>query len=221
MGTRIDWQVSALGFGCMRLPSKKKLFLKSIDEPEAIKTIRYAIDNGVNYIDTAYNYHLGKSEILVGKALKDGYRDKVHLVTKLPMFFVRSTGDVEKLCTKQLKKLQTDYLDLYLFHSMNRGHMMKLKELNLIPEMEKLKERGLIKHIGFSFHDDFATFKEMIDLYDGWDAVQIQMNYMDTTNQATIQGLEYAASKVLHGGLPERCQDPPQLLDHQPARREQ
>ena len=91
MGNNIDWEGSALGFGCMRLPTKKKIFLKVVDEPEAIKIIRYAIDHGVNYVDTAWGYHNGKSEIVVGKALKDGYREKVHLVNKMS-----ALGDSER-----------------------------------------------------------------------------------------------------------------------------
>ncbi|HME55129.1 MAG TPA: aldo/keto reductase [Candidatus Lokiarchaeia archaeon] len=196
MGSRIDWTegVSALGFGCMRLPTKKTLFIKKIDEPEAIKIIRHAIDNGVNYVDTAYMYHGGKSEIVVGKALKEGYREKVHLVTKLPVGKVKSANDVEKLCREQLAKLQTSCLDIYLFHGLNKNAFQKVKDLNLIDEMEKLKAAGLIKHYGFSFHDNLQVFKEIIDFHD-WDACQIQYNYLDQDSQATTQGLEYAASK--------------------------
>ncbi len=198
MGRKIPWEASALGFGCMRFPSKKFLgFIKKVNEPEAIRILRYAIDNGVNYVDTAYGYHAGKSEVIVGKALQDGYRQKVHLVTKLPIWKVKAAGDVEKYCREQLAKLQTDYLDIYLFHGLNKGRLQQVKDLKLIPEMEKLKEKGLIKHFGFSFHDNFQVFKEIVDYYDGWDACQVQWNYLDQDTQATTKGLEYAASKGL------------------------
>lgn len=227
MGSRIDWEVSALGFGAMRLPVKKTLFLKKIDEPEAIKIIRHAIDNGVNYVDTAYMYHGGKSEIVVGKALLDGYRDKVHLVTKLPVGKVKATSDVEKFCREQLAKLQTSYLDIYLFHGLNKNAFQKVKDLNLIEEMEKLKTAGLIKHFGFSFHDSFQVFKEIIDAYD-WDACQIQYNYLDQDTQATTQGLEYAGSKgiaviimePLKGGrLANPTPEVKEILDKAPVKR--
>ncbi len=190
----LDWEVSALGFGCMRLPTKKSLFWKSVDVPEAIRIIRHAIDHGVNYVDTAWGYHAGKSESVVGLALKDGYRDKVHLVTKLPMWRVRKTTDVDYFLTKQLQRLQTDHLDIYLFHGMNKKRFEQLKELQLIKRMEEAKASGRIKHIGFSFHDPYPIFKEIIDYY-SWDMCQIQYNYVDQDTQATTRGLEYAASK--------------------------
>ncbi|MBD3352889.1 MAG: 4Fe-4S dicluster domain-containing protein [Candidatus Lokiarchaeota archaeon] len=197
MGKKIDWKASALGFGCMRLPRKKFLwFFKKVDEEEAIKIIRYAIDNGVNYIDTAHPYHGGKSELIVGKALKDGYRDKVKLVTKLPMWKVKKREDYDKFLNEQLEKLQTDHLDIYLFHSMNKKHFQTLKDLELIEKMEEAKKEGKIKYYGFSFHDSLEVFKEIIDYHD-WAVCQIQYNYMDaaTDFQAGTEGLKYAASK--------------------------
>jgi hypothetical protein len=223
----LDWEVSALGFGCMRLPTKKKFgFLSAVDEPEAIKMLHHAIDNGVNYVDTAYMYHNGKSEVVVGKALQ-GYREKVHLVTKLPMGKVKSPDDVDKLLCEQLKKLKTDHLDIYLFHGLNKKTFELLKSLDLMKKMEAAKASGKINHIGFSFHDNFDTFKEIIDYY-AWDACQVQMNYMDVENQATMKGLKYAASKgigviimePLRGG---RLADPPdevkKLFDEAPVKR--
>ncbi len=116
----LDWEVSALGFGCMRLPPRKINRLRA-ETDESIQLIRHGIDQGINYIDTAWPYHLGDSERIVGEALKDGYRERVHLVTKLPMFVVRRTEDFDRYLNSQLEKLQTDYLDIYLFHSMNAG----------------------------------------------------------------------------------------------------
>lgn len=195
MGKKIPWESSALGFGCMRFPSKKILgFIKKVDEAETIRILRHAIGNGVNYVDTAYGYHMGKSEVIVGKALQGGYRQKVHLVTKLPIWKVKAASDVEKYCREQLNKLQTDHLDIYLFHGLNKDRFKKVKELGLVTAMEKIKEKGLIKHFGFSFHDNFQVFKEIIDYHD-WDAVQIQWNYLDQDTQATTKGLEYAAGK--------------------------
>ena len=189
----LDWEVSALGFGCMRLPSRR-FSLMGIDLEESKRIIRYGIDRGVNYLDTAWFYNLGESEKVLGEILKDGYREKVKLVTKLPMPLVRKTEDFERFLNDQLERLQTDYLDIYLFHSMNAGAFEKLKRLGLINKMEEARHKGLIRHIGFSFHDTYPVFKEIVDYYD-WDMVQIQYNYMDTCLQATTEGLEYASSK--------------------------
>ena len=196
----LDWEVSALGFGAMRLPTKEIVDEETnekkvkIDEDKAIHILRYAIDNGVNYIDTAWPYHGGESEIVVGKALKDGYREKVKLVTKLPVWLIKKEEDFDFFLNKQLEKLQTDHLDLYLFHSLKTRLFETVKKFNLIKKMEDAKEKGLIKHIGFSFHDSYEVFKEIIDYYD-WDAAQIQHNYLDIDYQATTKGLKYAASK--------------------------
>ncbi|HMF33304.1 MAG TPA: aldo/keto reductase [Candidatus Lokiarchaeia archaeon] len=190
----LDWEVSALGFGCMRLPTRKVLFWKSIDVPEAVRIIRHAIDAGVNYVDTAFGYHGGKSEIVVGKALQDGYRAKVCLATKLPMWRVKKTEDFDFYLGKQLQRLQTDHIDFYLFHGLNQEHFKKVKDLNLFQKMEEARDSGRIKHICFSFHDSFAAFKEIIDAFP-WDMAQVQYNYLDQNTQATTAGLEYAASK--------------------------
>jgi len=195
----LDWDVSVLGFGAMRLPTKQVKDDKTgeiknvVEEDEAIKMIRYAIDNGVNYIDTAYPYHGGESEVVVGKALKDGYREKVHLTTKLPMWMVKKTDDFDEFLKQQIKRLQTNP-DIYLFHGLNKERLEKLKNLNLIEKMEQAKAKGLIKHIGFSFHDSYEVFKEIIDFYN-WDCCQIQFNYLDIGYQAGTKGLEYAGSK--------------------------
>jgi predicted aldo/keto reductase-like oxidoreductase len=189
----LDWEVSALGFGCMRLPSRKINRLRA-DTESSIKIIRHGIDMGINYIDTAWYYHLGDSEKILGEALKGGYREKVHLVTKLPIHVVRKREDFDQYLSKQLKRLQTDYLDGYIFHGINKGSFNKIKDLGLIGEMEKAKNKGLIKHIGFSFHDTYPVFKEIIDYYN-WDIVQIQYNYIDTRFQAATEGLNYAHSK--------------------------
>ena len=190
-------EVSALGFGCMRFPVVEGDGDK-IDEAKSIEMIRYAIDNGVNYLDTAFFYHGGNSERLVGKALKDGYRKLAYLATKLPLGNVNCEEDVERIFNEQLEKLDTDYIDFYLLHAVNNDSWdNRVVKYDIMPKLEKLKAEGKIKHIGFSFHDDLWVFKKVIDAYDGFEFCQIQLNYIDVDYQAGIEGLEYAASKGL------------------------
>ncbi|MHA1729624.1 MAG: aldo/keto reductase [Promethearchaeota archaeon] len=200
MGKKIDWDVSALGFGAMRLPTleveidgeKKNV----IDEKQSIAMIRYAIDHGVNYVDTAWMYMDNKSEELVGRALQDGYREKVHLVSKSPIGqgFVQKEEDFDKILNTQLERLQTEYLDIYLLHGLSKASFNKVKELNIMKKMEQAKSEGKIKYMGFSFHDSFKTFKKIIDYYD-WDVCQLQYNYLDVDFQAGTQGVKYASEK--------------------------
>jgi len=193
---KLDWKVSALGFGAMRLPILNGDAAK-INEAEATKMIRYAIDHGVNYVDTAYVYHRGNSETLLGKILKDGYREKIKLTSKMPSWLVKSEEDMDKYLDEQLSKLQVDHLDFYLLHGLGKQGWQKLKDLNVLKWAEKKMDEGKFKHLGFSFHDEFEIFKQIIDSYDGWTVCQIQYNYMDEQYQAGTKGLEYAASKGL------------------------
>jgi uncharacterized protein len=190
----LDWEVSALGIGCMRFPTKGSP--ADINENEAIRMVRHAIDNGVNYVDTAYFYHGGNSEIVVGKALQDGYREKVKLATKLPVGNVKGPEDYDRLLNEQLGKLQTDHIDFYLFHGINRDSWRnKVLKFGLLEKAEAAREDGRIRHIGFSFHGAHEEFMEIIDGYDKWEFCQIQYNYMDIENQAGTKGLKHAASK--------------------------
>jgi len=193
---KLNIAISALGFGLMRLPAIDNDNSK-IDEAEAIRMIRYAIDNGVNYIDTAWPYHGGNSEIVAGKALKDGYREKTFLATKLPTWLINEKEDMDKYLNEQLKKLQTDYIDFYLLHALDKSKWENMKRVDALSWAEKKKQEGKIRHIGFSFHDEYPVFQEIVDYYDKWDFCQIQYNYIDIDVQAGEKGLKYAASKGL------------------------
>lgn len=192
--TSEKWQCSVLGFGCMRLPVFDNV--KDIDEEQATSMLRYAIQNGINYIDTAYPYHGGNSEVFLGKALKDGLRNKVKLVTKMPSWLINSEKDFDQYFNEQLERLQTDYIDIYLLHAMNRNRFALLKSLNVFEWLEKAKKNGKIRSIGFSFHDDYDAFIEIVDAYP-WDVCQIQYNLMDVNANPGKAGLEYAHAKGL------------------------
>ena len=183
-------ELSILGFGCMRLPMKGA----SIDEEKAIKLIRDAADRGVNYFDTAYPYHGGKSEPLLGKALADGYRERVKIATKLPQFIINSLERAKKIFDTQLERLNTSYIDYYLLHMLSdKAGFERIKELGIMDWLEQLKKEGKIKNLGFSFHGVKAGFEELVQAYE-WDFCQIQYNYLDENNQAGRSGLELAHS---------------------------
>lgn len=185
-----DKPVSLLGFGCMRFPTTED---GKIDRVRAAAMLNRAHEMGVNYYDTAFPYHEGESELVVGEVLKDWPRDSYFLTSKLPVWMVKTREDAEKIFKQQLEKLQQDYLDLYLLHAMDKSRFEEMEAAGVIDFMFELKEKGLIKNVGFSFHDEYATFEKWIQARP-WDAVQIQFNYMDTENQAGVKGLELAES---------------------------
>ncbi|MDR2695895.1 MAG: aldo/keto reductase [Deltaproteobacteria bacterium] len=194
--------VSILGFGCMRLPVAGP-DPSCIDEAPAIAMIRKAIDRGVNYVDTAWPYHgakgftdPGASEPLVGKALAGGYREKTKLATKLPTWLVKTRADMNRFLDLQLKRLQTSCIDFYLAHTLNARYWEAMQRADLAGFFAEARKDGRIRYAGFSFHDRFAVFQEIVEGYD-WDFAQIQYNYLDQAYQAGAEGLRLAARKGL------------------------
>ena len=185
-------ELSILGFGCMRLSTKEG----HIDEERAAAQVRYAIDRGVNYIDTAWTYHEGESERFLGRALRDGYRERMKLATKLPSFLVRSREDMDRFLEAQLEKLQTDHIDYYLMHTLTGPLWGRLDALGARDFLDRAKANGKIVNAGFSFHGLGADFAPIVDAYP-WECCLIQYNYLDEESQAGTRGLEYAASKGL------------------------
>lgn len=192
-------QVSLLGFGCMRFPMKDG----EIDKKASTEMMTYAIKNGVNYIDTAYPYHDGKSELFVKEIIGKLDRDSFFLADKLPIWDCKSKEDVNRIFNEQLKKCGVEYFDFYLIHAVNKERIKTVKELDLFQTLEQYKAEGKIRNIGFSFHDDLEAFKLWVDLYD-WDFCQIQLNYMDVKHQQGMKGYEILTQK----GIPVIIMEP-------------
>jgi predicted aldo/keto reductase-like oxidoreductase len=193
---KLDWKPSALGFGTMRLPIIGE-DPSAIDEQQAITMLRAGIDGGINYVDTAYPYHGGKSETLVGKALQEGYRAKVHLATKMPSWLIESQADMTARFEEQLQRMQTDHVEFYLLHALDAGRWHKLRDAGVLEWVHERIREGRIGHLGFSFHDTNTVFREIIDAYQEWTFCQIQYNFLDEETQAGTDGLHYAASRGL------------------------
>lgn len=185
---KLGVEISLLGFGCMRFPVTKE---GKIDEPLAQKMLDTAIAAGVNYIDTAYPYHNGESEPFVGRALKKYDRKSFYLATKLPVWLVHSVEDADRIFEEQLERLQTDYVDFYLLHALNKSSWETAVKNGVVEYCEKLKAEGRIKYLGFSFHDSYEVFEEILHARD-WDFCQIQLNYMDAEEQAGLEGYRLA-----------------------------
>lgn len=193
---KTNFKPSALGFGCMRFPQLPGEG-NEVDEVEATRMVRYAIDQGVNYVDTAWPYHGGQSEVLVGKILQDGYREKVALATKMPSWLIEKVEDFDYYFSAQLERLQTDHIDFYLLHALNQKHWDNYLNLKVFDWVEKQMVDGKIRHIGFSFHDEYPVFERILTGYDHWDFCQIQYNYMDVDYQAGLRGLKMASESGL------------------------
>jgi len=178
----------------MRLPTKGKE--SDIDEPAAVEMLRFAIDQGVNYIDTAHTYHGGNSEVVVGKALEDGYREKVFVATKLPVWHVEKAEDCDRFLEEQLSRLQTSHIDFYLLHCLQAKYWPKMQDLGVFYWAERAQANGRIGEFGFSFHDSYEVFRQIVDGHD-WSFCQIQYNLVNEDVQAGTEGLKYAASKGL------------------------
>jgi len=187
---KLGIQGSAFGLGCMRFNGAASGD-SIIDEQKAIRLIRRAIDGGVTYLDTAYVYLDRTSETVLGKALRDGYRDRVTIATKMPMEYVHNRAEMEALLDEELKKLQTDHIDFYLMHGINREKWEYFKSIGAPEFFDDMKKAGKIRYKCFSFHGPYGEFEYILNDWD-WDMVQIQYNFMDVDNQAGTKGLELA-----------------------------
>jgi predicted aldo/keto reductase-like oxidoreductase len=177
----------------MRLPSIAGNFAH-VDEEATARLLHDAIDAGVNYLDTAYPYHGGASEVAVGRALAGGWREHVLIATKLPMWIVKTADDCDRFLDEQLKRLDTGRIDFYLLHGLGAERWEAARTLRLLDRLERAKVDGRIGHIGFSFHDSFDVFKTIVDGYD-WEFCQIQLNFLDREYQAGLAGMQYAAAR--------------------------
>lgn len=200
----LDWNISALGFGCMRLPVQGG----AIDEPEAARMLHTAIDGGVNYIDTAWPYHDGESEPLVGRVLAQSgpagsYRSRVRVATKLPSWLVTEAKDLDFYLEEQLRRLQTEHIEFYLLHTLNRKYWDTLVRVDVLEWADRKVREGKIGRLGFSFHDEYPVFEEILNARN-WDFCQIQYNYMNIIYQAGRKGLRAAAAR----GIPVVVMEP-------------
>lgn len=210
-------EISRFGLGCMRFPKEEK---------ESIDMVRYALDNGVNYVDTAYIYK--NSEVILGKALQDGYRDKTNIATKSPIWQIKKHQDFEKYLDQELVRLGTDHIDFYLLHNLGLDNWEKVNKYDGFTFLDKMVEKGKILHKGFSFHGTSDLFKKIIDSFN-WEMTQIQLNILDEFQQAGVEGLKYAADKnipvvimePLRGGhILNNCpQEVIKLIDDYPEKR--
>ena len=234
---KTGYKVSALGMGCMRLPRLAGVNNENrVDREKSLEMIRYAVDHGVTYFDTAYGYHNRTSEEILGEALEGGRRQKVKIATKQPfgtMKDLESGGganildNVRRNLENTLKKLRTSYIDMYLIHNFGKYCLEDVKKEKIIEEYQKFKSEGLIRGIGYSFHGNFSEFSEVLGLFD-WDMCQIQQNFMDVDREATEEAIHLAGKKglalvlmePLRGGLLASHPQPVQnIYDEFPVKR--
>lgn len=183
-----ETKASLLGYGCMRFPTQSD---GKIDHTRSFKLLDTAYDAGVNYYDTAYPYHSGESELVVGEWQKTKPRENLLIATKYPSWELKQASDIEKTLNEQLSKLQTSYIDFYLLHALTAERWAKYKEVGIFSIMDGLKAKGTVRKMGFSFHDDYEVFEEIMNAYP-WDFCQIQLNYMDDNYQAGLKGCALA-----------------------------
>jgi predicted aldo/keto reductase-like oxidoreductase len=198
---RLDFKPSALGFGAMRLPvlpgDDGRPDFKNIDYDLADAMLYRAIEGGVNYVDTAWMYHENNCETWLGRALQGGWRERVKLATKMPVWNVEKPSDFDRILGIQLERLQTDHIDFYLLHSLDDAHWRTVVEQDQLASAERALADGRIGHLGFSFHGPYEDYETILGGTDLWEFVQIQYNYMDEDYQAGRKGLELAAGKGL------------------------
>ena len=198
MNTRLygktGYEVSALGMGCMRLPRIYKDGQATVDLEKAFEIIRYGVEHGVSYFDTAFSYHNQTSEAVLGEALDGGWREKVKIVTKQPFFVMKTQADIRRNLENTLKKLRTDYIDVYLIHNIHAACWSEIQRRKIYEEYEKFREEGMIKAIGFSFHGGFDLFREVLNAHP-WDMCQILQNLVDVDKEATEEAITLAGEK--------------------------
>lgn len=197
-----DEEISLLGLGCMRFPTIKE-GSEEIDEEKALEIVDYAYKHGVNYFDTAHGYHAGLSEPFMGKALKRYPRESFYLATKMPPWDLKTPEDVRNIFESQLERCQVDYFDFYLFHAQNKEMFKRCVELDVYGYLQKMREQGKIRYLGFSFHDTPAVLRQILDTYE-WDFVQIQLNYLDWELQDAKGQYELLAQR----GIPVIIMEP-------------
>ncbi len=180
-----------LGYGVMRMPFLPDSKDRHVDVAKAEALIDYAYEHGVNYFDSAYSYHGEESETILGEALDGGLRETVWIATKQPLGVMKKEGDIRRNCENTLKKLRTDYIDMYLVHGIGAGSWEEIKRREIFGEFEKLKAEGLIRHIGFSYHGSFGVFKDVLTRYP-WEMCQVQQNMLDINREVTADGLSFA-----------------------------
>jgi predicted aldo/keto reductase-like oxidoreductase len=193
---KLGFQVSALGMGCMRLPRiyKEGQDFAEVDREKAFEMIRYAVEHGINYFDTAYGYHNGTSESVLGEALDNGSRQKVKIATKQPLYAMETQADIRRNLENTLKKLRTDYIDLYLIHNIQSDSWDEVKRRDIIGEFEKFRDEKMIRAVGFSYHGGYSCFAEILE-HHPWDMCQVQQNMLDVDREVTQQGIRLAGEK--------------------------